>query len=104
MQQKNHDKLSLCNIESWIATNEYIDLSEIVQRVLLSSRETGWLGGEAGVLTGGARVEPLPEGNNMVTREDIVDKLLFVVHILKERDDVHALKNWKKKDTRQNIL
>ena len=61
--------------------------------MLLSSRETGWLGGEAGVLTGGARVELLPERNDASPGEDIVDKLLFVVHILKEHNDVHALKN-----------
>ena len=53
----------------------------------------------------GAGVEPLPERDDAVTAEDIVDKLLFVVRILKERDDVHALKNsWKKKDTRKNTL
>ena len=39
----------------------------------------------------GAGVEPLPERDDAVTAEDIVDKLLFVVRILKERDDVHAL-------------
>ena len=44
------------------------------------------------MLTGGAGVEPLPEREHEVTGEDIVDKLLFVVHILKERDDTHALK------------
>ena len=41
----------------------------------------------------GAGVEPQPERDDAVTAEDIVDKLLFVVRILKERDDVHALKN-----------
>ena len=41
----------------------------------------------------GAGVEPLPERDDAVTAEDIIDKLLFVVRILKERDDVHALKN-----------
>ena len=72
---------------------------------LLSGRERGWLGGEVGVLPGGAGVEPLPERDDAVTAEDIIDKLLFVVRILKERDDVHALKNsWKKKDTRKNTL
>ena len=35
------------------------------------------------MLTGGAGVEPL----------DIVDKLLFVVCVLKEHHDPHALKN-----------
>ena len=45
------------------------------------------------MLPGGAGVEPLPERDDAVTAEDIVDKLLFVVRILKERDDVHALKN-----------
>ena len=56
------------------------------------------------MLTGGAGVEPLPECYDMVTGNDIVDKLLFVVHILKECDDPHTLKNWKKKDTRKNTL
>ena len=65
----------------------------------MSGRETGWLGGEAEVLTVGAGVEPLEEGEDAVTGEDIVDKLLYVVRILNERDDTHALKNnWKKKD------
>ena len=62
-------------------------------REFLSGRETGCLGGEAEVLTGGAGVEPLQERDDAVTGQDIVDKLLFVVRILKERDDVHALKN-----------
>ena len=53
------------------------------------------------MLTGGAGVEPLPECYDTVTGNDIVDKLLFVVRILKERD---TLKNWKKKDTRKNTL
>ena len=39
------------------------------------------------MLTGGAGVEPLPECYNTVTGNDIIDKLLFVVRILKERDD-----------------
>ena len=57
------------------------------------------------MLPGGAGVEPLPERDDAVTAEDIVDKLLFVVRILKERDDVHGLKNSsKKKDTRKNTL
>ena len=57
------------------------------------------------MLPGGAGVEPLPERDDAVTAEDIVDKLLFVVRILKERDDVHALKNSsKKKDTRKSTL
>ena len=57
------------------------------------------------MLPGGAGVEPLPERDDAVTAEDIVDKLLFVVRILKERDDVHALKNSsKKKGTRKNTL
>ena len=56
------------------------------------------------MLTGGARVEPLPERNDASPGEDIVDKLLFVVHILKEHNDVYALKNYKKKDTRKNTL
>ena len=72
---------------------------------LLSGRETGWLGGEGEVLTRGAGVEQLAEREDAVTGEDIVDKLLFVVRILKERDDTQALKdNWKKKDTRKNTL
>ena len=44
------------------------------------------------MLTVGAGVEPLEEGEDEVTGEDIVDKLLFVVCILNERDDTHALK------------
>ena len=36
------------------------------------------------MLTGGAGVEPLPECYDTVTGNDIVDKLLFVVRILKE--------------------
>ena len=57
------------------------------------------------MLTRGAGVEPLAEREDVVTGEDIVDKLLFVVRILKERDDTHALKNnGKKKDTRKNTL
>ena len=56
------------------------------------------------MLTGGAGVEPLRECYNTVTGNDIVDKLLFVVRILKERDDTHTLKNWTKKDTRKNTL
>ena len=51
------------------------------------------------MLTGGAGVEHLPECYDTVTGNDIVDKL-----ILKERDDTHTLKNWKKKDTRKNTL
>ena len=55
--------------------------------------------------TRGAGVEPLAEREDVVTGEDIVDKLLFVVRILKERDDTHAFKNnRKKKDTRKNTL
>ena len=45
------------------------------------------------MLTVGAGVEPLEEGGDAVTGEDIADKLLFVVRILNERDDTHALKN-----------
>ena len=45
------------------------------------------------MLTVGAGVEPLAEREDVVTGEDIVDKLLFVVRILNERDDTHALKN-----------
>ena len=60
---------------------------------LVSSRETGSLSGEAGVLIVGAGVEPLEEGEDAVTGEDIVDKLLFVVRILNERDDTYGLKN-----------
>ena len=41
------------------------------------------------MLTVGAGVEPLEEGEDAVT----VDKLLYVVRILNERDDTHALKN-----------
>ena len=44
------------------------------------------------MLTGGAGVEPLPECYNTVTRNDIIDKLLFVVRILKERDDTYVEK------------
>ena len=56
---------------------------------LLSGRETGWLGGDTGV-------EPQLEREDAVTWEDIVDKLLFVVSILKECVYSHALMNWKK--------
>ena len=45
------------------------------------------------MLTVGAGVEPLEEGQDVVTGEDIAYKLLFVVRILNERDDTHALKN-----------
>ena len=45
------------------------------------------------MLTVGAGVEPLGEGEDAVTGENIPDKLLFVVRILNERDDTHALKN-----------
>ena len=45
------------------------------------------------MLTVGAGVEPLEEDEDAVTEEDIVDKLLFVVRILNECDDTHALKN-----------
>ena len=45
------------------------------------------------MLTVGAGVQPLEEGEDAVTEEYIVDKLLFVVRILNERDDTHALKN-----------
>ena len=45
------------------------------------------------MLTVGAGVEPLKEGEDAVTGEDIADKLLFVDRILNERDDTHALKN-----------
>ena len=45
------------------------------------------------MLSGGAGVESLPECEDAVTGEDIVDKLLFVVRILKERDDLHTLEN-----------
>ena len=41
------------------------------------------------MLTVGAGVEC----EDAVTGEDIVDKLLFVVRILNERDDTYALKN-----------
>ena len=55
------------------------------------------------MLTVGAEVQPLEGGEDAVTGEYIVDKLLFVVRILKELDDTHALKNdRKKKDTRKN--
>ena len=53
---------------------------------LLSGRETSWLGGGAGV-------EPLWELKDAVTGED----MLFVVCVLKEHDDTHALKYWKKR-------
>ena len=45
------------------------------------------------MLTVGAGVQPLDEGEDAVTGEDIVDKLLFVVRIVNESDDTHALKN-----------
>ena len=45
------------------------------------------------MLTVGAGVEPLEEGEDAVTGEDIVDKLLFVVRILNDRDEKYALKN-----------
>ena len=45
------------------------------------------------MVTVGAGVEPLEEQEDAGTGEDIVDKLLFVVHILHERDDTHALEN-----------
>ena len=45
------------------------------------------------MLTVKAGVEPLEEGEDAVPGEDIADKLLFVVRILNERDDTHALKN-----------
>ena len=41
--------------------------------------------------TVGAGVEPLEEREDAGTGEDIVDKLLFVVRILHECDDTHAL-------------
>lgn len=58
------------------------------------------------MLTAGAGEDPLPECVDAVTGEDIVDKLLFVVRILKECDETHALKreNWKKKDKRKDTL
>ena len=45
------------------------------------------------MLTVGAGVEPLEEREDAGTGEDIVDKLLFVVRILHERNDTHALEN-----------
>ena len=45
------------------------------------------------MLTVGAGVEPLEEGEDAVTGDDIVAKLLFIVRILNERDDTHALKS-----------
>ena len=45
------------------------------------------------MITEGAGVEALSECKEAVTGEDMVDKLLFVVRILKERDDMHTLKN-----------
>ena len=53
---------------------------------LLSGRETGYTG-----------VEPQLECEDAVTWEDIVDKLLFEVNILKECVDSHTLMNWKKR-------
>ena len=41
------------------------------------------------------------ECKDAVTGEDIVDKLLLVVCILKECDDLHALTKLKEKDTRK---
>ena len=38
----------------------------------------------------GAGEEPVPECEDAVTGEDIIDKLLFVVRILKEHDEMHA--------------
>ena len=87
------------NLKGQIATEgaipqELLKFLEIAcANSLFSGRETGWLGSEAGVLTVGAGVEPLEEQEDAVTGEDIVDKLLFVVQILHERDDTHALKN-----------
>ena len=57
------------------------------------------------MLTVGAGVQPLEGGEDAVTGEYIVDKLLFVVRILNERDDTHALKNnKKKKDAKKSTL
>ena len=83
------------NLEGKIATEVVIprELLKLPLLEIFSGRETGCLGGEAEVLTGGAGVEPLQELDDAVTGQDIVDKLLFVVRILKERDDVHTLKN-----------
>ena len=44
------------------------------------------------MLTAGAGEEPVPECKDAVIGEDIVDKLLFVVRILKEHGEMHALK------------
>jgi len=57
------------------------------------------------VLTAGAGEELVPEREDAVTGEDIVDKLLFMVRILKECDEMHALrenfldKGYKKRHT-----
>ena len=45
------------------------------------------------MLTVRAWVEPQEESEDAVTGKDMVDKLLFVVRILNERDDTYALKN-----------
>ena len=45
------------------------------------------------MVTVGPGVEPLEEREDTGTREDIVDRLLFVVRILHEHDDTHALEN-----------
>ena len=45
------------------------------------------------MLTVGAGVQPLEGGEDAVTGEYIVDKLLFVVRILNERDEKKKKKN-----------
>ena len=49
------------------------------------------------MLIGGAGVETLPECEGTVTGEDIVDKLVFVVCILKERLRLAHLEKLKEK-------
>jgi len=57
------------------------------------------------VLTAGAGEEPVPEREDAVTGEDIVDKLLFVVRILEECDMMHALKeNFEEKRIQEDTL
>ena len=75
-------------------SNEGSDSARAIEiaraKELLSGRETGWLGGDTDV-------EAQLECEDAVTWEDIVDKLLFEVNILKECVDSHTLMNWKKR-------
>ena len=49
------------------------------------------------MLTVGAGIEPVEGDEDAVTGEDIVDKLLFVVRILDERDNTRFEKYLKEK-------